>query len=393
MTASRTTDEDLSIADERSQLAPENMGSLRIRPAALPVGLAVQLFSAREAGQMDGEALAGAVLALGEPQAVSPVDLSHLLAGQGCLQEAESLLRQALAAGRAEFGTEGSEVLRLQVALAGIMQAQGRLPEARRLLVASVDTQRRILGDYHLDTLSTLERLAMLLIEQDDARLAEPLLCEAVATRREVQGDAHPDTLRSLSHLAALLTAQGRMDQAEALLRRGLNAQRRLLGEDHLDTLATMGQLAQLLERMGNVADAEALLVRACVLSERGLGEGHHQTLVAACTLSTFLMHQGRHNDARPHLTRTLKLALKADGADAFFIASIEAALGACLRALALYEASERQLTSSYERARTALGLMHPRTQSVLSELIALYDAWGKPRHAAPYRAAHAACS
>jgi tetratricopeptide (TPR) repeat protein len=370
--------------------------SFGVRPVALPLSLAAQMFTAFQGGKLSGEQVASTLLELTEQNDAGHMDaasLSELLTGQGRMQEAEALLRQALVKGRAMQGSEDPQVLCLQAALAQLLKEQGRLVDARRLFLATVDTQRRVMGAHHLDTLGTLEKLALLLMEQNDLRFAEPLLCEAVALRRRSQGDTHPDTLRALSYLAQLLRQQLKYTQAETLLRRNLGVQRELLGEGHADTLQTMGLLASLLEVMGNVSDAEALFVRTLVKAEAALGRSHHQALSAAYSYAGFLNNQGRANDARPYLTRALSVAQHAGDTDVFFSARLQVRLGESLTALTLFESAERHLTAGYDTLYEALGLTHPRTQRVLSDLITLYEAWGKPRKAAPFRRVHATCS
>lgn len=380
-------------------------GDLQLRKVPLPLGLAVQMFSAFQGDKLTGESVAAAVLELagaddaGSTSSANLTDetnvktISSLLAGQGRMDEAEALLRQALVATRAERGSEDAQVLQLQTTLAQLLMDQGRMGDARRLFLASVEVQRRVLGAHHADTLTTLEQLASLLIEQDDLRFAEPLLCEAVALRRTELGDNHPTTLSVLVKLAALLQKQQRFAQAETLLRRTLAKQRELFGEAHIDTLATMGQLAQLLEAQNNVADSEALYVRVLVKSEALLGRSHHASLMAAYNYAGFLNNHGRMNDARPYLTRALAISGHVAASNNFFQAGISVRLGECLQGLQLYEAAERHLIAGYDALHDALGHTHPRTQRVLSDLISLYEAWGKPRKAAPFRAAHAACS
>jgi hypothetical protein len=133
--------------------------------------------------------------------------------------------------------------------------------------------------------------------------------------------------------------------------------------------------------------------VRVLVKSEALLGRSHHQTLLAGYNYAGFLYNQGRMNDARPYLARALTMTEHEGDTDIFLTAGLRVRLGECLLALGLFEAAERQLVSGYDTLHEALGHTHPRTQRVLSDLIGLYEAWGKPRKAAPFRAAHAACS
>lgn len=63
--------------------------------------------------------------------------------------------------------------------------------------------------------------------------------------------------------------------------------------------------------------------------------------------------------------------------------AEAESALGSCLAALRRYDEAELLLVESYA---TLKAKRHKLTQKTLKQLIALYEAWGKPEKAAQYR-------
>ena len=60
--------------------------------------------------------------------------------------------------------------------------------------------------------------------------------------------------------------------------------------------------------------------------------------------------------------------------------------LGACLTQLKRYPEAEEQLLAAYAGLKTVRGEQHALTRKAVSRLIELYEAWGKPDQAAPYR-------
>ena len=61
--------------------------------------------------------------------------------------------------------------------------------------------------------------------------------------------------------------------------------------------------------------------------------------------------------------------------------------IGACLIKLKRYREAEEQLLSGYAGLKAAMGDQHAQTQKTVNRLIELYESWGKPDLAEPYRA------
>ena len=60
--------------------------------------------------------------------------------------------------------------------------------------------------------------------------------------------------------------------------------------------------------------------------------------------------------------------------------------LGACLFKLKRYREAEEQLLPAYAALKATRGAQHASTRHTVSRLRELYEAWGKPSQAAPYR-------
>ena len=92
------------------------------------------------------------------------------------------------------------------------------------------------MGPQHPDTALSLNNLAVLYRKQGKYEQAEPLYVRALAIREQQLGPLHPDTASSLNNLAAPLLAQGKYEQAEPLLVRALAICEQQLGPEHPDT-------------------------------------------------------------------------------------------------------------------------------------------------------------
>ena len=372
--------------------------TIALRPAAVPLPLALQLFSSFSQTRIEAQDFAAAAVLLtaagpSADAAVSHAEVAQALRGQGRLQEAEALLRQGLLQLRGELGETHPRALRLQSELGSLLRASGSFTEARRLLLSSIEGQRRLLGVAHEDTANSLEALGQLLGDLGEFEHAEPLLQEVVVMRRRQLGEEHPDSLRALHHLGRVLGQQGRLQQAELILQQVEQQQRMCQGAGHPDSLATQGSLADVLSRQGRLDEAEHLYRQCLGLRRRALGRAHRDTLQAQSALAGLLSQQDRVAEAAPMLEEAVRLAEQGGDPGSYFTARLQARYGAVLVALRQFAVAEAPLLAGYQKLREVLGQLHPRTQAACSGLIALYRAWGKPEKAAPYRAAAASCS
>jgi hypothetical protein len=60
--------------------------------------------------------------------------------------------------------------------------------------------------------------------------------------------------------------------------------------------------------------------------------------------------------------------------------------VGACLTALGRFPEAETLLVRAHQGLLAALGPTHERTLETRKRLVSLYEAWGKPRMADPFR-------
>jgi serine/threonine-protein kinase len=102
--------------------------------------------------------------------------------------------------------------------------------------------------------------------------------------------------------------------------------------------------------------------------------------------LGLSLVDQGRAREAEPALRESLRLRQAALPADHWLIASSESALGACLTSLRRFPQAEALLLHAQRRLLASLGPGHERTLEARRRLVSLYEAWGKPERADPYR-------
>jgi len=384
-----------------------------------------------EAEPLSMEALEDARRELGEedPQTLAAMhSLAALHQDQGRHQEAETLYLETLELRRRVLGEEHDDTLTTKNNLGWFYKEQGRFDEAEELLVGCLEVHRRVLGEDHPDTLPAMSNLASLYATSGRFQEAETLYAEALEICR-LLGDEHPHTLAILNNLAAMYSDQGRYDEAESVLIEALEIQRRTLGVEHSDTLTSMINLAVLRARQGRVVESEPLLTEALEIRRRVLGEEHPDTLYTMSILGAMLSRMGKYGAAEVVFRETVDidrrvlgpdhidtlyalgnlahalceqeefteavshfesfddLAGKALPEDSPILLTFRGRHGKCLTQMGKYEQAEPLLIDTLSKLRASLGEDHARVRGVITDIIALYDSWGKPGQAAEYRA------
>jgi tetratricopeptide (TPR) repeat protein len=303
------------------------------------------------------------------------------------LEAAEKQITRGLEIRRATLGPEHPDTLSSMSNLFALYLTQDRQDQAVALGRETLALRRKVLGPDHADTTTTMNDLAVALMYAGKEDEAEALMREAAAVRRRVMG---PDDSRSLvaaSNLASLLRMRGKLAEAEPLLREVLSAQRRTLGPRHSNTLFTQQTLAGLLDKLGKWPAAEAGYREALEANRAVSGPRHQDTLLAASDLGHFLMERGRLGDAEPLLREAVAGGRATLPRGHRWTTRFEVGLGECLTRRGQHAEAETVLLSALENARAGEGDTKGLVQDAAKQLVALYDAWGRPAKAAPYRA------
>src|SRR5262249_16402984 len=103
--------------------------------------------------------------------------------------------------------------------------------------------------------------------------------------------------------------------------------------------------------------------------------------------LAGLLHDKGRYAEAEQLYRQALEAYQKSLKPDHWMIYKCRSSLGASLIKLKRYSEAEEQLLSGYSGLKANRGEHYAQTEKTVSRLIELYDSWGKPDKADPYRA------
>jgi tetratricopeptide (TPR) repeat protein len=174
--------------------------------------------------------------------------------------------------------------------------------------------------------------------------------------------------------------------EAEQLYRDALAIKRNALGNDHASVAITVYQLARLLNTMKQLEEAEQLCREAVEIQSKTLNPTHRRTLSAAALLARILAAGGDWMGAEQAYGELIRLRRLAYSGDDLRIMMAQIERARCLEELGRFEEAEPLLLVGLRRVEAEHGPNHAQTNAVRDRLAALYEAWGKPDEAQPYR-------
>jgi serine/threonine-protein kinase len=317
----------------------------------------------------------------------SMAGLGRALIAQGKDVEAEPLVRDALALRRRQLPPDHKDIASsLLHGVGRLLSEQGKFAEAADNYREALAIHRKIYGPEHPWTAASMNNLAVMLHELGDYQAAEALSREALAMRRRLFGEQHPEVTGNMVNLASVLRDKGEYEEAERLYRQALELRRKLFGENQVRLVSTMNNLATLLDAKGDYEAGEALQRQALSIQRKALGEDHRNIGSSLNNLASLLYHQGQYAEAEKLQRQAIAIYQKSLSPEHWMVQRSRSHLGACLSKLGRYPEAEEQLLTAYAGLKTLRGEQHALTRTAVSRLIELYEAWGKPDRAAPYR-------
>jgi eukaryotic-like serine/threonine-protein kinase len=268
-------------------------------------------------------------------------NLGAMYLDDGDYDSAEASFREALAL-REQLGDESGDMVYNLNNLATVLMYRGLYGEAEELYRRGLKIRRR--SHEEIQVSASLRSLGAVLLARGDVATAEPLLREALEIRLREYGAEDTRVTSVLDLLARVRLARGDPWEAEKLYRRSRDILSRRLGEDHADVLWSDRNLALLLMDQGELSTARVIIESA---------------------------YDGLHRALPPEHWR---------------VAAVDVALGALLSAEGRYAEAEPCLVDGYEGLRAIRGEHSTYTHDARYRIYQLYEEWGRPEKAAPFK-------
>jgi serine/threonine-protein kinase len=294
--------------------------------------------------------------------AVSLNILGWLKHERGELEQAETLLREAVATGRAVFPQDGdARLARALNDLGAVRNSRGGYDEAVELYRESIDMRRRLLGEDHIGVAISTSNLAVAYYQKGDMENAVRTSESALDLFRNILGPDHQRTLNVQSNLATMHSVAGNQDAAILQHRDILERRTRLYGSRHLSVANSKMMLAHALLSGRQNAEGEQLLLDALAI-QREAGARAHDIAVTTRMLGELKARARRFDEALSYFTEALGV-LRTAGADANSeVALLLGKQGYMHEALGNRTAAERGFREAIRVSLRAVGPDHART-------------------------------
>ena len=155
--------------------------------------------------------------------------------------------------------------------LAKLYHAQGQYEQAEPLIKRALAIREQALGPQHPDIFRSLKTLALHYYALGKYTQAMPLYQRILAICEHEMGPEHPDTAQNLNTLALLYRIQSKFAQSESLIKRALAIRERVLGPEHPDTAISLINMALVHFTQDKYEQAKLLYQRAFAINEKAL--------------------------------------------------------------------------------------------------------------------------
>jgi tetratricopeptide (TPR) repeat protein len=300
--------------------------------------------------------------------------------------EAESRYREVYERRKLRLGADHPVTARSMRALAQALARTDKLDEAEALADQALAIYQRSYGQVHPDLAEGLTARAAILRRQGRAAEAESIQRQAIEMLREVYGPTHSSVPLAISNLAGIVQEQRRLDEAFDLYREALDLYLASRGATHYRTAIVMNNLGWVESLRGRFEESAGWYQRALPVLDSAWNGGWRlaSNLV---DFATVLIQLRRNEEAEAHARRGYDLARASLPADHVEVIRPQRVLGACLINLRRFEEAETLLLDAHRKLVTGWGANSPFTRSSAQTLARMYELWGRPDQAAPFRA------
>jgi serine/threonine protein kinase/tetratricopeptide (TPR) repeat protein len=284
--------------------------------------------------------------------AATALALGNLLQNRNDFAGAAPYLEQALAVNRRHHGDDHIAVAVSLRSLANLRLREQRFDEALALL----DQSMRILERQKdaTELASTLDAHAHVLIARGDNAGAERDYRRALASIESSLGRDHPDTALTIHNLAVTLQSQGRLAEAQPLFEESLELSSRIFGAEHPYTLTTMANYGTFLHRMGDLNRGETLFRQVLERDLKVRGERHSRTAYDRVNLGLLLHDKGDYATADAEFRQALDIYAATLPSNHLYIGSARRALAVNLLAQGKSREAERELKIAIDALATS---------------------------------------
>ena len=297
----------------------------------------------------------------GHPDVVeSLVALGFLRVEQAQFEDAERLMREALAAAEA-FPAAHPVMAAATAGLGRVLEERGDYSQAIEVLGRAVRMHDE-LNSPETAMAATLSALANAHFYAGNLTESAALNRRVLEFNRRLHGDRHPNVGDDLINLGAIASNRGQYGEAVEFYRRALGIISEWYGPDHPETASAMTILGQGLSLANQPDEAAALLQRALTVQETVYGPSHPRVAFALNELGNIAMRQRHYGAAKAAFERALSIYRHMYPDGHYRVAVALSNLGGAYLAESEFETAERLFREAVDLHTRHLGADHLNT-------------------------------
>lgn len=285
-------------------------------------------------------------------------------------------------------GTIGADYLAAALnGFALLRRAQGDSREAESLLREELLLVPSISPEHRNDLGVAEAVLALTLADQGKFEGAIAIVREKIEKIRQKNKDATAELAANLTGLGSFLLENGQIPESLEDLREAETIYRKLFTDASLLLGDNMRLQAQALFSEGNHAEAELKINETLKIYRAATSEKFINYATALMVQGLIYGQTGRAVEAEKLLREAVRIRSENVPETHFLRAAANGALGEFLTSQKRFPEAEPFLLESHESLKKSQAALSPRMKLAIQRLAKLYEAWGKPEQAAPYRA------
>ena len=317
---------------------------------------------------------------------------ARVLVKHGHADESLQLQEEIVAIRKRLHGLDNQKTLRAMARPAISLSERNRHEEAERLSREVLAARSRVLGEEHSDTLDSLNDLAEISSRANRLGEARDLLDRVIVLRRKLQGDKHAGyqrAIRQLYRLSFQYREHDDMDSTVAIRTQVCGLFSEILGETHKKTLEVYGWLLRDYRRTEDWENLYTTSARVIELRNAQRIQDDPPYAAVECNIDA-LLQLGRLDEAEQQIRKYVAVWEESDAeghdlADSRVkgLVALNRQLATVLLAKDNYAEAESILLKSYDSVTTVSQSDPQLYRQLISQLVKLYETWGKQEQAA----------
>ena len=320
--------------------------------------------------------------------AETQIQVAALLVYLGDMTRATALVQQAVDTLETAEPPDAPALARALMRLGSMHQRVGDYANAEAVFRRMLDHTRRSLPADDPLVGDALLNIGYVLLESGN-RLeeAEQLIQAGLEVRRRSLGPSNPLFGHALGDLAQVQLLRGKYDEAIENLRQHVVVLERAYGPDYPIIADGTSRLADGYREAGRLAEAERAYEKALAIAMRTHGPDHTATAGILSAYARLRLAQKRYAEAEEHMRRAISIRERALGPNVGLVGYMKGLLAEILIAQDRYVEAESLLKEGIEYTRqSGIRPIHRDYQALMRTIVQLYERWGRPELAQPYR-------